>query len=92
MVTGDKIQLQQVILNLVVNAIEAMSGVSEDSRELVVSSQQITGLPDEARRNAVDDRTLTEAESASVLVAVRDSGPGLDSSAIAACFRELLYH
>jgi hypothetical protein len=29
-VLGDKIQLQQVILNLVVNAIEAMSGVTEN--------------------------------------------------------------
>jgi PAS domain S-box-containing protein len=86
MVTGDKIQLQQVILNLVVNAIEAMSGVSEDSRELCVSSQKITDLPDEARRDAVDDRTLTEAESASVLVAVRDSGPGLDSSQLQRVF------
>ena len=41
MVTGDKIQLQQVILNLVVNAIEAMSGVTEGSRELCVSSQKV---------------------------------------------------
>jgi len=37
-VLGDKIQLQQVILNLVVNAIEAMSGVTENQRELHVSS------------------------------------------------------
>ena len=31
---GDKIQLQQVILNLVINGIEAMSGVYEGEREL----------------------------------------------------------
>jgi PAS domain S-box-containing protein len=36
LVQGDKIQLQQVILNLIINAIEAMSGVSEGSRELLI--------------------------------------------------------
>jgi two-component system, LuxR family, sensor kinase FixL len=35
---GDRIQLQQVILNLIVNAIEAVSGVSDGPREILVSS------------------------------------------------------
>ena len=51
------VELQQVILNLIINAIEAMSGTSDGSRELIIS----TG----------------KAESSGVLVAVRDSGPGL---------------
>ncbi len=34
LILGDRIQLQQVILNLLVNAIEAMSEVSESPREL----------------------------------------------------------
>ena len=38
LVSGDRIQLQQVILNLILNAIEAMSDVSPQSRELSVSS------------------------------------------------------
>jgi signal transduction histidine kinase len=38
-VVGDRIQLQQVIINLVVNGIEAMVSVTERTRELVVQSQ-----------------------------------------------------
>jgi PAS domain S-box-containing protein len=37
---GDKIQLQQVILNLLMNAIEAVSGPGEGPRELGVSSEK----------------------------------------------------
>jgi signal transduction histidine kinase/PAS domain-containing protein len=36
-VQGDRVQLQQVMLNLVVNAIQAMSGIGEGARELVIS-------------------------------------------------------
>jgi signal transduction histidine kinase len=38
LILGDRIQLQQVILNLIINAIEAMSGVGEGPRELLVGS------------------------------------------------------
>jgi PAS domain S-box-containing protein len=37
-ILGDRVQLQQVILNLIMNAIEAMSEVSEGSRELLIST------------------------------------------------------
>ena len=36
LILGDRIQLQQVILNLIINAIEAMSGISEGPRKLQV--------------------------------------------------------
>ena len=62
LILGDRIQLQQVILNLIINAIEAMSGVGEGPRELQVSSGK-------------DD-------SQGALVAVRDSGPGLDPKSL----------
>jgi signal transduction histidine kinase len=40
-VLGDRVQLQQVILNLIMNAIEAMSEVKERSRELMISTRGI---------------------------------------------------
>jgi PAS domain S-box-containing protein len=57
-ILGDRIQLQQVILNLMINAIEAMTAISDAPRELLIGS--------------------AKEDSQSVLVAVRDSGPGLN--------------
>ena len=55
-VQGDRVQLQQVVMNLILNAVEAMDTVEVEARELSISTEQ----------------TLT-----GVLVAVRDSGPGI---------------
>ena len=56
---GDRVQLQQVVLNLLLNAVEAMGSSEAKVRELLITSEQ-------------DHR--------GVLVAVRDSGLGLDPS------------
>jgi PAS domain S-box-containing protein len=40
LIPGDRIQLQQVMLNLVLNAVEAMSGSSETTRELLIRTEQ----------------------------------------------------
>ena len=58
-IRADLIQVQQVVLNLITNAVQAMSGVCEGTRELRISTGQTT--------------------SGDILVAVQDSGPGLDA-------------
>ena len=61
LVLADRVQMQQVLLNLVMNGIEAMIPVTDQPRSLRVESR-------------VD-------ESGEILVAVRDSGTGLGSTA-----------
>jgi len=58
LIQGDRVQLQQVVLNLILNAVESMSSVDGARRELSIGT---------GRREADE-----------ILVAVRDSGPGID--------------
>jgi PAS domain S-box-containing protein len=39
LVRGDRVQLQQVMLNLILNAIEALSGVRDDAREVLITTE-----------------------------------------------------
>jgi PAS domain S-box-containing protein len=57
LVKGDRVQLQQVVLNLIINTVQAVSAVADGAREVLI--------------------TTAEAEPSGVLVAVKDSGPGL---------------
>jgi PAS domain S-box-containing protein len=79
-VIGDKIQLQQVILNLVINGIEAMSGVDEGPRELCVVSRKLTQMREGADQKMIEENNLTKPESSFLIVEVRDSGPGLNAT------------
>jgi PAS domain S-box-containing protein len=60
-VIADRVQLQQVLLNLVVNAIEAMASRQDGFRKLEISTRS--------------------QQEGYVLVAVKDSGTGVDSEA-----------
>jgi PAS domain S-box-containing protein len=80
LISGDRIQLQQVMFNLLMNAIEAMSGVEEGRRELWVSSEKITEISGESEQSQLEDKALAAAEWTSV--AVQDSGPGLDAKSL----------
>jgi PAS domain S-box-containing protein len=86
LIMADKIQLQQVLLNLLMNAIEAMSGVGEGPRELWVSSEKVTGISGESEKDKFADKALADAEWTHVLITVRDSGPGLDPKGLARLF------
>ncbi len=54
-VLGDRVQLQQAALNLVMNAFEAMSSVGERPRELVITTQNID--PDQVQVTVEDSGT-----------------------------------
>jgi signal transduction histidine kinase len=62
----DRIQLQQVLLNLIINDLEAMGASNEAPRELLISTGKF--------------------ESSGVLVAVQDSGPGLEAAMLERVF------
>jgi len=65
-VQGDRVQLQQVLVNLILNAVEAMSSVEDGTRELSIRTEQ--------------------SQTGGILVAVHDSGPGVDPVNLARVF------
>jgi signal transduction histidine kinase len=78
-VRADKIQLQQVLLNLVVNAIQAMSAVSDGLRELQLASQTIAEIDSEEAKESGARPPSVGPRPAQVSVTIKDSGPGLDA-------------
>jgi len=65
-VAGDRVALQQVMLNLIINAIEAMSTVDDGQREIVIGT--------------------SERDTEGILVAVSDSGAGVDADRVEQLF------
>jgi PAS domain S-box-containing protein len=64
-VLGDRVQLQQVMINLVINGMEAMAAVTDRPRELLIRSQH---------------------EADQVVLAVQDSGVGIDADNVQRLF------
>ena len=81
-VMGDRIQFQQVILNLVLNAIQAMSGTTEGPREMQVSSEKVSAKHSGYKPESQEQGSLANVEWSHVLITVQDSGPGLDTQLV----------
>ena len=65
LVQGERVQLQQVLLNLIVNAIDAMSGIGARRRELTIVSA--TEGPDAVRVEVRDSGTGLDPQNATHL-------------------------
>ena len=66
LIKGDRVQLQQVALNLIINAVQAVGAVADGAREVLI--------------------TTAQADPNGVLVAVKDSGPGLAPASLERLF------
>jgi len=66
-ITADRVQLQQVVLNLVQNAVDAMAEVAPEARRLTITCDRL------------DDRV----RGAGLRLVVRDRGQGLDAEGLA---------
>ena len=72
LVVGHRVQLQEVIFNLVHNAIDAMAAVKVDRRSLSVRTS---------------DKVGTDFDSGkAILIEVEDTGPGIDPSRLSSIF------
>jgi signal transduction histidine kinase len=65
-VWGDRVQVQQVVLNLLLNSVEAVRSIEDGAREIRISAKQ--------------------GKTESILVAVQDSGHGIDPEHIESVF------
>jgi len=78
LVRGDRVQLQQAIRNFILNAIQAMSGIADGPRELVILSEAASFSESGSEPQDNQENASASTECAEVVITVRDSGIGFD--------------
>jgi signal transduction histidine kinase len=61
LIQGDRVQLQQVVLNLILNAVQAMGGDADSTREMLITTRQTE--PNEVRLGVRDTGPGLNAEA-----------------------------
>jgi len=80
-IQGDRVQLQQILVNLIINAIEAMRDVGEEERELLIStSNEPDGVSVEVRDSGPGFAQATLDRVFEAFYTTKPSGLGLGLS------------
>lgn len=80
-VKGDFVQLQQVFLNILINAIDALHSVQKKDKLIEINLKRATQFPDEWRATKIDCRASDYYE-----VSIKDNGSGMSEETMKRIF------